>query len=70
MAVANARIFEITFSVIGMGVAGYAKPNNAHTAKIKNMLAKRSRVALDSLTKGENVSIARLETSMRKSGRK
>jgi hypothetical protein len=43
-AVANARIFEIMLRAIGIGAAGYAKPNNAHTAKSKNMAAKRNRV--------------------------
>jgi hypothetical protein len=36
-AVANARIFDIVFRATGMGAAGYAKPNNAHTVNIKIM---------------------------------
>src|SRR6266702_7298640 len=58
------------FRAIGMGTAGYAKPNNAHTAKIKNIPARRNRVDFDSFMTGENVSIAKLEISTRKSGRK
>jgi hypothetical protein len=69
-AVANARIFEIMLRAIGIGAAGYAKPNNAHTAKSKNMAAKGNRVDLDSLMTGENVSIAKLQTSTRKRGKK
>lgn len=53
-----------------MGAAGYAKPNTAHTAKIKNMLANRNRVYLDSFMRGENVSSAKLDISIRKSGQK
>ena len=53
-----------------MGAAGYAKPTNAHTAKIKNMPARRNKVTLDSFMTGDNVSIAKLETSTRKSGKK
>jgi hypothetical protein len=69
-AVANARIFEIMLRATGMGAAGYAKPNTAQTAKTKNMPARRNRVALDSFMTGENVSIAKLEISTRKSGKK
>jgi len=58
------------FRAIGMGAAGYAKPNTAHTAKSKNMPAKRNRVALDSFMTGDNMSIAKLEASTRKSGKK
>jgi len=58
------------FRAIGMGAAGYAKSNNAHTAKIKNIPARRNRVDFDSFMTGENVSIAKLEISTRKSGRK
>src|SRR5260370_35159289 len=58
------------FRAMGRGVAGYAKPNIAHTAKITNIPANRNRVALDSFTKGENVSSAKLKISMRKSGTK
>ena len=53
-----------------MGAAGYAKPNNAHTAKIKNIPAKRNGIDLDSFMTGDNVSIAKLETSTRKSSKK
>ncbi len=67
-AAANARIFEIMFRAIGMGVAGYAKPSIAHTAKIKNMPARRNRVALDSFITGENVSITRLRIWTRMNG--
>ena len=70
MAVANARIFEIMFRAMGRGADGYAKPNHAHTAKIKSMLANRNRLALDSLITGDNASIAILETSTRKRGKK
>src|SRR5207237_8430236 len=69
-AVANARIFAIALRATGMGAAGYAKPNNAHTAKSKNIHAKRKRVYLDSFMTGENVSIAKLEISTRKRGKK
>ena len=69
-AVANARIFAIVLRATGMGAAGYAKPNNAQTANIKNIPAKRNSVYLDSFMKGENVSIAKLETSTRKRGKK
>ena len=65
-AAANASTFEIMFRAMGRGAAGYAKPNTAHTAKIKNRLARRNRLALDSFTKGENVSIAKLRISTRK----
>ena len=53
-----------------MGAAGYAKPNNAQTAKLKNIPAKRNRVYLDSFITGDNASIAKLETSTRKRGKK
>jgi hypothetical protein len=53
-----------------MGVAGYVKPNNAQTVNIKNIPAKRNSVYLDSFIKGENVSIAKLEISTRKRGKK
>jgi hypothetical protein len=53
MAVAKARIFDITLRAIGMGAAGYAKPNKAQTAKIKNIPAKRNRVYLDSFMTGD-----------------
>ena len=43
-AVANARILDITFRAIGKGAAGYAKPNNAQTAKIKNIPARENSV--------------------------
>lgn len=69
-AVANARIFEIVFSAIGRGADGYAKPKNAHTAKIKNMPANRNKVARDSFTTGDSMSSAKLEISTIKSGRK
>ena len=68
MAVANARIFDIAFSVTGMGMAGYAKPNNAQTAKIKKSPARKNSVYLDSFMSGENVSIIKLMISMRKRG--
>ena len=58
------------FRAIGMGAAGYAKPNNAQTAKLKNIPAKRNRVYLDSFITGDNASIAKLETSTRKRGKK
>jgi hypothetical protein len=70
MAVANARIFEITFRANGRGVAGYAKPNKAQTAKIKNMDPRRNSVYLDSFMKGDSMSIAKLEISIRKRGKK
>lgn len=70
MAVAKARTFDSAFRTIGMGAAGYAKPNNAQTANIKNIPARRSSVYLDSFIKGDNVSIAKLAISTRKSGKK
>jgi hypothetical protein len=70
MAVANARTFDIALRATGMGAAGYAKPNNAHTANIKNTPAKRNSVYLDSFITGDNMSIAKLEISTRKRGKK
>jgi hypothetical protein len=70
MAVANARTFDSALRAIGMGVAGYAKPNNAQTANIKNIPAKGHSVYLDSFMTGDNMSIAKLETSTRKRGKK
>src|SRR5579872_2012089 len=70
MAVANATTFEIMFRATGRGAYGYAKPNNAQTAKIKNMPARRNRVYLDSFMMGDNVSSAKLKISTRKSGKK
>ena len=70
MAVANARIFDIMFRAIGMGASGYEKPNNAHTAKVKKIPAKRNNVYLDSFMTGDNASIAKLEISTRKRGKK
>ena len=70
MAVANAITFDIMLRAIGMGAAGYAKPNNAQTAKIKNIPAKKNRVYLDSFIIGEHVSITKLKISMRKRGKK
>jgi len=70
MAVANATIFDVIFRAIGIGTDGYAKPNNAQTANSKNIPAKRNKVYLDSFIKGENVSIAKLEISTRKRGKK
>jgi hypothetical protein len=61
MAVANARIFDIVLRIIGMGASGYAKPNNAQTANIKNMPAKSNSVYLDSFMAGDNASIAKYE---------
>jgi hypothetical protein len=55
---------------VGRGVAGYAKPNNAHTAKIKNIPARRNNVYLDSFMQGDSMSMAKLEISIRKRGRK
>src|SRR5260370_30206792 len=68
--VASARIFDSMFRAIGMGAAGYAKTNNAHTTKSKNIPAKRNRVYLDSFMTGDNVSIAKLKASTRKRGKK
>ena len=70
MAVANARTFDIALRATGMGAAGYAKPNNAHTVNIKNTPAKRNSVYLDSFITGDNMSIAKLEISTRKRGKK
>lgn len=70
MAVANARIFDTMFRIIEMGVSGYAKPNNAHTANIKNIPPKRNSVYLVSFITGDNASIAKLEISTRKRGKK
>ena len=70
MAAANARIFDTTFRIIGMGVSGYEKPNNAQTAKIKKNPATRNNVYLDSFMTGDNASIAKLEISTRKRGKK
>ena len=53
-----------------MGVSGYEKPNNAQTAKIKKIPANRNSVYLDSFITGDNASIAKLETSTRKRGKK
>ena len=70
MAVANAITFDIMLRAIGMGAAGYAKPNNAQTAKIKNSPAKRNSVYLVNFMTGENESRAKLKISTRKSGKK
>jgi hypothetical protein len=59
MAVANARIFDIMLSAVGMGAAGYAKPHNAQTANIKNIPVKKNSVYLESFIKGGKVSIAK-----------
>ncbi len=69
-AVANAMTFEIAFSAIGSGADGYAKPNSAHTAKTKNILANSIHVYRDIFMIGDNESKVKLETSMRKSGKK
>src|SRR6266566_552678 len=69
-AAANASTLEIMFSAMGRGVAGYAKPNTAQTAKITNMPARRNNVYLDSFMTGENVSIAKLRISTRMSEKK
>ena len=53
-----------------MRAAGYPKPNNAQTANSKNIPAKGNSVYLESFMTGENVSIAKLETSTRKRGQK
>lgn len=53
-----------------MGADGYAKPNTAQTAKTKNIAARRYRLYRDSFANGDNASSAKLEISMRKSGKK
>src|SRR6266699_1315745 len=53
-AAANASTLEIMFSAMGRGVAGYAKPNPAQTAKIANMPARRNNVYLASFMTAEN----------------
>lgn len=69
-AVAKATTFDIMLRATGMGAYGYAKPNNAQTAKIKNIPAIRNRVYLDSFMMGDNVSNVKLKISTRKSGKK
>src|SRR5579863_7501002 len=69
-AVAKATTFDIMLRATGMGAYGYAKPNNAQTAKIKNIPARRNSVYLDSFMMGDKVSSAKLKISTRKSGKK
>jgi hypothetical protein len=70
IAVTKLEILDKSFSMIDAGFEGYEKPNKAHTAKTKNIPARKNIVYLDRFVRGENVRSENVEISTRNSGRK
>src|SRR6516162_3074118 len=69
-ATAKATIFDSTFSANGTGAEGYPNPDRPQTAKTTSISAKQKNAALDSFTKGDNLSSDSVVTSTRNKGAK